>query len=366
MHKGRVLFGAMDEVVFGRPASEALVEQLNALGYQRAESLVTRAMELSPADPSFLDMRNSILMADKVVAGGRHQNAIWKVFAHRGMGFFAAAADGSDTAPVEDFSLPPAPHSPKSSIAGTVTDRSTGLPAKGVAVTFGGHASGFAGSYAAVTDTDGHYQIKNIFLGTYQKVAAGGAGFESQIKTVTVAAKPGTVDWSVRRDWAASQGGAQVAGFNGEDSTGFGCGPGQAIDMSQGTGWSSDSVLTAGTAIEPRFVTVQLPAAVDLTSIEINPTGNCGDDPSSSTGDYRVETSPDGAAWTVAATGHFGTANRNKMNAVTLSAGTSGAKFIRYTMLGTQVADSGGTCPSQFSGCAFVDTVEIGAYGAPA
>ena len=27
MHKGRVVFGAMDEVVFGRPASEAIVEQ---------------------------------------------------------------------------------------------------------------------------------------------------------------------------------------------------------------------------------------------------------------------------------------------------------------------------------------------------
>ena len=28
MHKGRVVFGAMDEVVFGRPAAEAVVEQI--------------------------------------------------------------------------------------------------------------------------------------------------------------------------------------------------------------------------------------------------------------------------------------------------------------------------------------------------
>jgi extracellular elastinolytic metalloproteinase len=79
-----------------------------------------------------------------------------------------------------------------------------------------------------------------------------------------------------------------------------------------------------------------------------------------------VETSPDGTAWTVAATGHFGTANRDRMNPVALSAGTAGVKFVRYTILGSQVADSGGTCPSQLSGCGFVDTVEIGAYGAPA
>src|SRR6185295_2281219 len=96
-------------------------------------------------------MRNSILQADLVVAGGKHQRDIWKVFANRGMGFFAAAVDGSDTAPIEDFSLPPAPHSAKSSIAGTVIDQGSGQPAAGVAVTFGGHSSGFAGSYAAVT-----------------------------------------------------------------------------------------------------------------------------------------------------------------------------------------------------------------------
>jgi extracellular elastinolytic metalloproteinase len=111
---------------------------------------------------------------------------------------------------------------------------------------------------------------------------------------------------------------------------------------------------------------VKLPAAVDLTSIEINPTGTCGDDPSSSTGDYRVETSPDGAAWTVAATGHFGPADRDRMNPVPLPAGGAGVQFVRYTMLGTQVADEGGTCPGQFSGCSYVDTVEVGVYGAPA
>jgi hypothetical protein len=73
-----------------------------------------------------------------------------------------------------------------------------------------------------------------------------------------------------------------------------------------------------------------------------------------------VETSPDGNAWTVAATGHFGAANRDRMNPVALSAGNAGVRFVRYTMLGTQVADEGGSCPSQFSGCSFADTVEVG------
>ena len=41
MHQGRVVFGAMDEVVFGRPAAEALVEQVNRLGAARAFLMVS-------------------------------------------------------------------------------------------------------------------------------------------------------------------------------------------------------------------------------------------------------------------------------------------------------------------------------------
>ena len=338
--------------------AQTLWDLRTKLGVKLTESLVTRAMELSPADPSYLDMRNAILIADRVVAGGRHQKAIWSVFAHRGMGFFAAAVDGSDTAPIEDFSTPPAPNAAKGTIIGTVSDADSARPVAGVAVTFGGHASGFAGSYAAVSDAAGHYRIPNVFAGTYPKVAAHGAGFETQVKTVTVTRGTSTVDWTVRRDWAASQGGAQLVDFNGEDNSGFGCGPAQAIDMSQGTGWSTDAPGTSS-----RFITVQLPVAVTPTAIEINPTANCGDDPSSSAGDYRVETSPDGTTWTAAATGHFGPANRNKMNPIPLPTTTTAIQFVRYTILGTQVADEGGTCPSQFTGCAYADTVELGVYG---
>ncbi len=41
MHRGRVVFGAMDEVVFGRPAREAIVEQLDRLGAERAFLMVS-------------------------------------------------------------------------------------------------------------------------------------------------------------------------------------------------------------------------------------------------------------------------------------------------------------------------------------
>ncbi len=41
MHQGRVVFGAMDEVVFGRPAAEALAEQMDRLGAGRAFLMVS-------------------------------------------------------------------------------------------------------------------------------------------------------------------------------------------------------------------------------------------------------------------------------------------------------------------------------------
>src|SRR3954467_5451960 len=41
MHQGRVVFGAMEEVVFGRPASEAVAEQMDRLGATRAFLMVS-------------------------------------------------------------------------------------------------------------------------------------------------------------------------------------------------------------------------------------------------------------------------------------------------------------------------------------
>jgi len=41
VHRGRVVFGDMDEVVFGKPAAEAIVEQMDRLRAQRAFLMVS-------------------------------------------------------------------------------------------------------------------------------------------------------------------------------------------------------------------------------------------------------------------------------------------------------------------------------------
>ena len=69
---------------------ETLWDLRDALGSKLTESLVTRAMELSPANPSYLDERNAILQADQVVdSGERTRTPSGRSSPHRGMGYFA-------------------------------------------------------------------------------------------------------------------------------------------------------------------------------------------------------------------------------------------------------------------------------------
>src|SRR5262249_20704487 len=79
---GRII-GGPEVHADGEIWGETLWDLRTALGSKLAESLVTRAMELSPANPSFLDMRNSILMADQVVNAGKANKKIWATFAAR-------------------------------------------------------------------------------------------------------------------------------------------------------------------------------------------------------------------------------------------------------------------------------------------
>jgi len=267
--------------------------------------------------------------------------------------------------------LPPAPNAPKGSITGTVRDSATNAPIAGAVVAFGGHNSGFAGSYATTSAADGTYTINGIFVGTYPKVfARGGVGYDALVKTVTVTAGSTIVDWPLRRDWAASSGGATVTEFSPPDYTAFGCGPLQLIDQSLGSGWGSDAPNPpAGFVPGPKHIIIKLPVKVNINDLQISPANTCGDPGSASTGDYRLETSADGIAWTLASSGHFGIADR-PMHSITMAAGsTAGVQYVRYTMLGTQVVDLGGDCavtPDAFAGCTFMDSTELAVYGAPA
>ncbi len=79
------------------------------------------------------------------------------------MGWFAGAVDGGDAFPAEDFHMPPT--GATTTLTGTVTDKDTGAPVAGALVFIGGHASGYAGDYSAVTDANGKYTITGVAPG---------------------------------------------------------------------------------------------------------------------------------------------------------------------------------------------------------
>jgi hypothetical protein len=73
-----------------------------------ADVLMMRGMQLSPCNPTFVDSRDSILMADRERFGGENHAIIWRAFASHGVGANAASSSngGVGGTVVEDFSVP--------------------------------------------------------------------------------------------------------------------------------------------------------------------------------------------------------------------------------------------------------------------
>ena len=335
------------------------------LGHRLATQLITRAMSISADDPDYLDMRNAILQADLVAHEGDHVRRVWRVFANRGMGYFAGSLDSGDTQPAEDFKLPPPPFTPRDAITGTVRD-DHGNPVEGALV----QVTGQGDQFQDVTDADGEYRIGGLFEGTYRKVAASAPGFFPDARPVN-ARRDAPADFQITRDFAARSGGAEVVDFNGPDLTNFGCGPEAALDLELTTGWGSTTGDDAGTPTNvfvPKHITVDMHTVVDIDTFGVDPTGTCGDDETASTRGYRIETSPDGTVWTTSATGEFSSADNGRLNDVTPAPGTGDAvRFVRVTILSNQTPDFATTCPEGAdSGCSFTDLTELAVFGAEA
>ena len=66
-----------------------------SIGSDNAEKIITGAMRLSPPEPSMLDMRNALIMADHVYNGETDQRRMVSVVTNRGMGYFASTTGGT-------------------------------------------------------------------------------------------------------------------------------------------------------------------------------------------------------------------------------------------------------------------------------
>lgn len=69
-------------------------------GMDHSLQIVTDGMKLAPCGPTFLDLRDGILLADRYGDGGLHQCLIWEAFADRKMGVSATTSGVDDKAPV--------------------------------------------------------------------------------------------------------------------------------------------------------------------------------------------------------------------------------------------------------------------------
>ena len=338
------------------------------VGSRVAESLITRSMELAPYNPSFLDVRNALLVADTAHFKGRYHQKIWSTFASRGMGFYAGSVGGDDDKPASDTKTPPKEIT-TGLLTGTVRDNATGAPVGGVPVTLAFQGTGLVNP-TAVTAADGTYSIGPVPVGHYNKLAVNGAGYLPVSRDVTVSSVVSSTDFAVERNWVAVNGGAEVVGFNGPDYTDFGCGPGQALDFSLITGWGSTTGNTKGTPTNvfvPKFLTIDMKRKVNITSFAVDPQAVCGDAGSASTGAYQIETSPDNITWTVAASGTFTEIDRGRLNVVKPTQASLGVQYVRFTILGNQVQDFAVNCPDGgFAGCSFTDLAELQVYGVAA
>jgi hypothetical protein len=323
----------------------------SAAGLGRTRRYVTQAMRISPPEPSFLDMRNAILQASIDEADDAR---IWKVFADRGMGYFASTTGGDDVDPSAD-STDPATLSGEATVNGTVRDDET-APVEGAEVAI----AALGDELVDQTDSAGHYTLRvPVPEGgghIYPALRARKPAYLEDAKPVALDdGVPETIDFNLERDWSSAVGGATVEDFTGEDNTNDGCGPGGLIDDDPGAVWGTNN--TAG----GQRIVIDLGAPIDVARIAIDPAAGCGDDASAALGGYelRGSTGPDGPFSALGAPDTFGTTHNGTLN----TAFTGPAPRIRFVAL---LAQSPQDNSPGGDGEDFIDVAELHVARTPA
>ncbi|MCP3981169.1 MAG: hypothetical protein GY716_17865 [bacterium] len=101
VHANGVIFA---NVLF--TARRNLIVENGPLGREVMNRLIITGMKLTPCDPSMLDARDGIMLADQVDTGGTFRCSLWSAFAERGFGYSASSSGDSQNV-VEAFDMPP-------------------------------------------------------------------------------------------------------------------------------------------------------------------------------------------------------------------------------------------------------------------
>ena len=323
--------------------SQTLWDLRTALGAATARRLVLEALSLSPPEPSFLDVRNAILLA----GGSAHRDAIWQVFAARGMGWYAATHGSSDVDPSPSHAAAPAPGTPAGALSGRVVDAASGRAVGGASVSVGGHVTvdrqgqPFPGSLLATADAAGAFSLLAP-VGTYEEVTVSAGDGHDPVTLADVAVPSSGRLVRLNRNWTAAAGGARVRSVTGVETEYQGCLPEQVIDQDLDTGLVADRDGTTPTIV------FALPRAVDVTGFAADPGTACGDPPGAGLRRFGVDVSVDGSAWEPREY-VLGPEAAHVRTRLGVGSGSPGVRFVRLRLLEPQHAGAVSVAFSELS-----------------
>ncbi|HCT76949.1 MAG TPA: coagulation factor 5/8 type-like protein, partial [Micromonosporaceae bacterium] len=250
-----------------------------AAGGEMAARMVTDAMPLSPADPSFVDTRDAIRSALDNRYHARADYAeivdtVYDAFARRGLGKQASSVDGNDLDPIPSFEhLNPARNG---LLKGAVVNASTGTPIANAKVMLGV----FEARVTPLRKTSASGQFAAPVAGGTYSVTVQAPGFGSRtVSGITVqAGKTKSLKFSLAPNLASVANGATVVSATG----------GNAAKMLDDTEASSWTVAKNGNAV------VRLAAPAKISSIQVSAFTTSRFE---GLRDFTVQTSTDGVLW---------------------------------------------------------------------
>ena len=330
-------------------------------GADLAALLITDGMRLSPPSPSMVEARDAIFAAD--VANGLGLSALlWRVFARRGMGFYASTESSTDLFPIEDFDVPPPADATTGRLGGTVTDSVTGLGVPGVTISLG--------QLRAQTGADGTYAF-TMPQGRYTRLSYTKPGYNPDASTsfTVVGGQSTTRDVVLDRNWASTSGGARISdkSIGADDNGGESCATAAMLGQDPRRGWAASNPTPAPPLPAPEhapYAVVELPRAIDVGAIGIDPTARCfPDDQTAALGTYRLEVSRDGVSFrpfTGDGTRSFGPADVGRVHRIAPD-GDAG-RGVRYVKI-TPIAPQDGACDVPCNGRFEVNVGQLEVFG---
>ncbi|MBE2315574.1 M36 family metallopeptidase [Solirubrobacter sp. CPCC 204708] len=295
-------------------------------GLHRVRLLVTEALREVPAEPTFLDFRNALLLVDENVLAGAEKDRIWTVFAARGMGWYAAATDADDADPKADHTKPNTA-AQRAVVHGVVRDRDSGAPLANAQVRFSAGRR-LTPDLTARTNAQGEYAIANVPVGTYGKLTVDAVGYERAQRPNLAVGGPATqADLTARRNWADARMGAELVSEPQENEPPpHSCRAQAVLDGSAKSGWRTEN---SG----PRTIEIKLPADVRVSGFALNPTPRCRAADGMMPQTAVIETSDKaGRAWASVGTIQLAAGHRHKFLQRPTSGAIEGVRRVRLTL----------------------------------